>query len=43
MLSAWVDLIERGKVVALDPTVKREICERLVGDDLRTEDSAPVH
>lgn len=41
MLSAWVDLIERGKVVALDPDVKREIYERLVGDDLRTEDSAP--
>lgn len=41
MLSAWVDLIERGKVVALDPIVKREIYERMVGDDLRTEDSAP--
>ena len=41
MLSAWLDLIERGKIIALDPAVKRELSERVVGNSLRTEDSAP--
>ena len=41
MLSAWLNLIERGKIVALSPPARRQLSKRRVDNGLRTEDSAP--
>jgi hypothetical protein len=41
MLSAWIDLIERGKIVALDSEARRELSSREIGKSMCTQDSAP--